>query len=550
MKVLLISPKLPLSYWTMEPSCRIAGSKTFMPPLGLLTVAALLPREWEFRLADLNVRSLRVDDWTWADLVMISGMFIQREGVLAVLQQSKNYGKTVVVGGPYATSVPDEVLEAGADFVVVGEGENTVPLLLAALHEGKAKAVVKNEVKPEMSTSPVPRFDLLRLEDYALLAIQTSRGCPFNCEFCDIVKLFGQKPRYKNPDQVLLELDALYSLGWRSEVFISDDNFIGNPQRAKAILEKLIPWTTDKVEEFTFSTQVSLNLARHPELMDLMYRARFRGVFIGIETPDEELLSRTRKYQNIRNRAAESVAKVQSHGISVVGSFVIGFDGEKEGAGDRICSFVEQADIPIVMIELLRAFPNTDLYDRLERENRLIPVRNIGTGIESESLNYIPTRPEEQILEEYTKAWDYLYDRSRFMARAYRHFLALPPIPKSPWRVNKYRIAQRVSSLWRGRRGINEAVGFALLVWWQGVGSRYRRQWWSQLVGMCLKNPTRVREYLIIAGFSEHMIRLRGIIMKRLEDARKTQSSPEGFRDEVITTEKEVEAGSASKTDR
>jgi len=517
MRVLLISPKLPLSYWTLEPSCKIAGSKTFMPPLGLLTVAALLPREWEFRLVDLNVRSLRSDDWTWADMVMISGMFIQREGMLAVLQEGKNHGKTVVVGGPYATSMPHEVLEAGADFVVVGEGENTIPLLLAALHEGKANAMIKNEVKPELSTSPVPRFDLLRLDDYALVAIQTSRGCPFNCEFCDIVNLFGQKPRYKNPDQVLLELEALYNLGWRSEVFISDDNFIGNPQRATAILEKLIPWTRDRVEEFTFSTQVSLNLARDPELMDLMYRARFRGVFIGIETPDEEVLSRNRKFQNIRNRAAESVAKIQSHGISVVGSFVIGFDGEKEGAGDRISAFVEQANIPIVMIELLRVFPNTDLYDRLKRENRLIHVRNIGTGIEIESLNYLPTRPEEQILEEHAKAWEYLYDPSRFLARAYRHFLALPPLAKSPRESNKYRKALHgLSSRGRGRRGFNEAVGFTFLIWWQGVRSRCRRQWWSQLVGLCLKNPTRVREYLIIAGFSEHMYRLRGTIIKRI----------------------------------
>lgn len=497
----------------MEPSCRIAGSKTFMPPLGLLTVAALLPPEWELRLADLNVRDLRTDDWAWADMVMISGMFIQREGVLAVLRLAKNRGKTAVVGGPYVTSAPNEVLEAGADFVVVGEGEITVPLLVAAIHDGKKDAVIRSEVRPEMSTSPVPRFDLLRLDDYALLAIQTSRGCPFNCEFCDIVKLYGRKPRYKNPDQVIFELEALYNLGWRSEVFISDDNFIGDPQRAKAILEKLIPWSQDKVAEFTFSTQVSLNLARHPELMDLMCRARLRGVFMGIETPDEEVLSRTRKYQNIRNLAAESVAKVQSRGISVVGSFVLGFDGEKEGAGDRICAFVEQAAIPVVMIELLRAFPNTDLYERLKRENRLIRVSNIGTGIERESLNYMPTRPEEQILGEYARAWDYLYDRSRFMARAYRHFLALPPVANSPWESNRRGIARHgLFSRGRGRRGFNEAVGFTLLIWWQGVRSRCRRQWWTQLVGMCWKNPTRVREYLIAMGFSEHMFRLRRII--------------------------------------
>ena len=262
MRVLLINPEFPGSFWSLQQSCELLGRKTLMPPLGLLTLAALLPADWELRLVDLNARPLRPDDWDWAELVMLSGMIVQREGLLNLIREAKARHKTVVVGGPFATSVPQEILEAGADFLVRGEGETTIPLWLAAWQAGETHGVIEPDGRPEMTLSPVPRFDLLNLDDYIIVGIQTSRGCPFNCEFCDIVNLYGRKPRYKSPDQVLAELETLFNLGWRREVFICDDNFIGNQTHARAILKKLIPWMKSHGEPFSFWTQASANLGQ------------------------------------------------------------------------------------------------------------------------------------------------------------------------------------------------------------------------------------------------------------------------------------------------
>jgi radical SAM superfamily enzyme YgiQ (UPF0313 family) len=243
MRVLLINPEFPPSFWSLAETNKFMGRKTLLPPLGLITVAALLPQEWEFRLADLNVGALTAASWQWADLAMITGMIIQREGILRLVQEAKAQGKTVIVGGPCATSLPQEVLAAGADFLVRGEGETAIPNLLAALRAGQPGGVIEEDGKPEMSSSPVPRFDLIALDNYSTMGIQTSRGCPFDCEFCDIVSLFGRTPRYKDPGQIIAELETLYHLGWRGVVFISDDNFIGNKDHARAILKRLIPWS-------------------------------------------------------------------------------------------------------------------------------------------------------------------------------------------------------------------------------------------------------------------------------------------------------------------
>jgi radical SAM superfamily enzyme YgiQ (UPF0313 family) len=301
MRVLLINPKFPNSFWSLQQSCDILGRKALMAPLGLLTLAALLPGDWEFRLADLNARRLRPEDWDWAELVMLSAMIVQRGGLLNLVREAKQRGKTVVVGGPYPTSVPQDILEAGADFLVRGEGETTIPRWLAAWRAGETHGVIEPDGRPDMSLSPVPRFDLLNLDDYIIVGVQTSRGCPFNCEFCDIVNLYGRKPRYKSPDQVLAELETLYNLGWRREVFICDDNFIGNHTHARAILDKLIPWMKSHGEPFSFWTQVSANLGQHAAMVDLLTAANFGTVFIGVESPDEEVLVGTRKYQNVKN---------------------------------------------------------------------------------------------------------------------------------------------------------------------------------------------------------------------------------------------------------
>ncbi|MBI4643900.1 MAG: radical SAM protein, partial [Deltaproteobacteria bacterium] len=392
MKGLLINPVIPASFWSLKESVEVNGTKVLAPPLGLITMAALLPPDWELRLADLNARPMPAGAWDWADLVMITGMLAQREGVLALVREAKARGKSVVVGGPYANSLPEEVLDAGADFLFRGEAENTMPLFLAALEEGKKTGVFQSESRPAMTDSPVPRFDLLLREDYTVMSIQTSRGCPYDCEFCDVVHLYGRKPRYKKPEQVLEELAALYDLGWRQEIFISDDNFIGNRQHALAILDRLIPWMKSHGEPYGFWTQASVNLGQDQEMMDRMTAANFSFVFVGVESTDAVALGLSRKYHNLRNPLAESLENLNKNGLSVVASSIIGFDGAEKGAGVRICDFVEELNIPMVMVNLLQAVPQTSLWRRLQEEGRLLEG-STASDISSRGMNFIPTRP-------------------------------------------------------------------------------------------------------------------------------------------------------------
>ncbi len=515
MKVLLINPEFPLSFWTLQQSCQISGRKVVSPPLGLITVAALLPREWELRLKDLNATALSEEDWNWADVVMVSGMFLQRNGILALIREAKERGKTVVVGGPYATSVPDDVLNAGCDFLVRGEAENIVPFLVATLKQGKAREIFENIEKPEMSASPIPRFDLLNFDDYLSLTIQTSRGCPFECEFCDVVNIYGRKPRYKTPDQVTKELKTIYDLGWREAVFVSDDNFIGNKSHARAILHKLIPWMESHGKPFDFWSQVSMNLGHDLDMIDLMTEANFSSVFLGIESPDEDVLVLTRKYQNIRNPLAESLNNICKNGLSIVGSFIIGFDGEKRGAGERICALVDQTHIPMVMINILQAGPNTGLWDRLKKEGRLLQGRVSGEATFS-TPNFIPTRPEQNIMEEYVKAWDYLYKPSRFLERTYFYYLNMRPTRRA---MAKMRGESLPEALPRAKLPLRirfwAFLAFFRLIWWQGIRPAYRLQFWRQLTGIHRKNPSRMLRYLMTCVLGENMFRLRDEVRKR-----------------------------------
>lgn len=509
MRVLLINPQAEFSFWTLPVSCRLDGAKTQAPPLGLITVAALLPDEWELRLADLNTRTPSEDDWNWSDIVMVSGMLGQRASLLAIVKEAKERGKRVVVGGPYPTAVPEEALAAGADFVVRGEGENTVPLLLDALRDGKKGGIIENQEKPDMSTSPVPRYDLLRLRDYVCLLIQTSRGCPFECEFCDVVSLFGRKPRYKSADQVIEELEAVYNLGWRRTVFIADDNFIGSKTHARAILEKLIPWQENKGDPVGFITQASVNLGRDPEMIDLMTAANFGSVFIGIESPDENVLTRTRKYQNVRNPAADAVAAINRNGLMVQGSFIIGFDGEKKGVDDRMYAFVDATGIPIVMINLLTAPPGTELWKRLEREGRLAENMFVGEYMCGDRMNFVPSRPETEILEEYVRTWDYLYEPERYLERVYRYYLNMRPT-RAAIAAKKGKTVSRVPRARPPLRDIwNDLRALLLIVWWQGIRPRYRLRFWRQLIGIWRQNPSRIKDYVVYCAMGENFFRIR-----------------------------------------
>jgi radical SAM superfamily enzyme YgiQ (UPF0313 family) len=512
MRALLVCPEFPLSFWSFQKSCRLRGSKTVNPPLGLLTVAALLPPDWELRLADLNTRSLTEEDWQWADLVLISAMYIQREGLLALVREAKRRGKTVVAGGPHPTSLPEAVLEAGCDYVVRGEGETAIPLLLEAMAQGKT-GIIENDAKPDLTTSPIPRFDLLRLCDYATVTIQTSRGCPFDCEFCDVVNLFGRIPRYKTPKQVMAELETLHRLGARGSVFICDDNFIGSKKHARAFLEELTPWLRSRGEPFRFLTQASVNLGQDPEMIDLMTAANLREVFIGIESPDEKVLQTSHKYHNIKNPLLESLYTLKKNGMEVIGSFIIGLDGETQGAGARICAFIEQTDMPVTMLGVLQAAPHTRLWHRLEKEGRL--RRDVGDDAGTfAALNYEPDRPEAEIMQEYVAAWDSLYEPSRYLARAYRYYLAMRPERRPPAAPPGASVTKDpVPEIWR--RILLEIQAFFKIFWWHGVRTPYRRQFWRQMLGMLWRNPTRFKQYFVACAMGEDLFNMRRVVREK-----------------------------------
>jgi radical SAM superfamily enzyme YgiQ (UPF0313 family) len=515
MRALLICPEFPLSFWSFRKSSGLRGNKTVNPPLGLITVAALLPSEWELRLVDLNVSSLTEEDWQWADLILLSAMYIQKDGLLVLVSEAKRRGKTVVAGGPYPTSLPEAVVEAGCDFVVRGEGENTMPLLLEAMRHGKT-GIIENDEKPDLTTSPIPRFDLLRLKDYSAFTIQTSRGCPFDCEFCDVVNLFGRKPRYKSPQQVIAELETLYRLGARGTVFICDDNFIGSKKQAQALLQELTPWLRNRSEPFRFLTQASVNLGQDLEMIDLMTAANFDKVFVGIESPDENVLQISHKYHNIKNPLVESLQNIQQNGLAVIGSFIIGLDGEKKGAGERICAFMEQTAIPVAMLGILQAAPHTRLWYRLEKEGRLRQDMGDDLGTFS-AMNLEPDRPEADIMQEYVDAWDYLYEPSRYLARAYRCYLAMRPAPRAQAAAAGSPPPQD-GVFDRGMtwgRIFTELKAFFRIIWWQGVRTPYRRQFWTQMIGMWRQNPTRFVEYIATCALGEDLFDMRRVVREK-----------------------------------
>ncbi len=513
MRALLINPPMPDSFWSFKEDCRAVGAKTLMPPLGLVTMAAMLPKDWELRLADLETLSVRREDWDWAEIVMITGMIVQKDGLLSLVREAKRRGKTVVVGGPYVTSVSCDAIDSGADFVVQGEGEDTIPLLLHALEAGETRrAVLGTNGHPEMTDSPIPRFDLLRLSDYSTMGVQTSRGCPFDCEFCDIVNLYGRKPRYKSPDQVIAELTILFDLGWRGPIFISDDNFIGNTPHARKILRMLVPWMKSHGEPFSFWGQMSVNLGRDQETMDLLTEANFSHVFVGIESPNEDVLSLNQKYQNIRNPLAESIGSIRRNGLTVVASFIIGFDNEEGGTGERIAEFVEENALPLVMLNTLQVLPNTRLWDRLEKEGRLLQDKT-GGNTTGGRLNYRPTRPESEIMEEYVRAWERLYEPSAYLDRAYRYVLDMRPTRLALGLEEKL---SRSSLRARGFPPLHRTARDLLILWrhiWRhGIVSSHRRQFWRQLIGVYRKNPSRIKQYLMSCIVGENVFQLVDVV--------------------------------------
>src|ERR1035437_4629700 len=397
MNALLVYPEFPDAVWSFKHALKFLGKQAAQPPLGLMTVAALLPSSWNKRLVDTNVEQLRDRDLAWADVVLLSGMHIQSDSLLAIVERCRARGLRTVVGGPIASSVP--AAELKADHVVIGEAEGLIGELARDLELGTAKPVYQSAERPEMETSPLPDLSLIKMRRYSTMTVQYSRGCPFNCEFCDIIEIYGRRPRTKAVAQVLAELDQLRAAGWREAVFNVDDNFIGNKARAKELCAALAEWRNQYKVNFDFTTEASLNLADDPELMQLMKDAGFSSVFLGIETPDESGLIASNKLQNTRRSLLDSVALIQSYGMQVMGGFILGFDTDGDDIFDRMVEFIQKSGIPIAMVGLLQAMPGTQLFRRLRREGRILDA---GHGDNtSDNLNFLPHMDAQRLVEGY-----------------------------------------------------------------------------------------------------------------------------------------------------
>jgi radical SAM superfamily enzyme YgiQ (UPF0313 family) len=505
MKALLLYPQFPQSFWSYDRYLQMAGLKALLPPLGIITVASMLPEDWEIRFADRNVESEAEADWEWCDLVIVSAMLAQRADFLSLIRKGVKLDKKVAVGGPYPTSIPKDALDAGAQYLVLDEGEMTIPMFLEAIAQGEPQGVFRSAEKPDVTSTPMPRFDLLKQKAYLTMSIQFSRGCPFNCEFCDIITLYGRKPRTKTPAQTLGELQRLYDLGWRGPLFIVDDNFIGNQRNVKLFLRELIPWMEERNYPFVLITEASINLADDPEMLDLMRRSGFFAVFLGIETPDEDSLKVTRKLQNTRSPMIEACQKINEAGLLIYAGFIIGFDGERKGAGDRIQTFVDATRIHQPMLGILQAPPNTALWDRLEREERLEYTNfdDRHSGDQNSLMNFIPTRPKTEIAEEYIDAMWTMFDPQKYLKRCMDQCLNIAdPSFKRQW--SNFTLKQ-------------ELLLFARVAWHQGIRrAETRVQFWRQLFTMLIRKPKLFDLYISMCAEGEHFFEYRVLAKERI----------------------------------
>ena len=469
MKILLVYPRYPDTFWSFRHALKFIFKKAAFPPLGLLTVAAMLPEEWEKKLVDMNTTTLTDKDISWADYVFISAMVAQQNSAREVVDRCKKLETKIVAGGPFfGPGYEDSGFFEDMEHLIFGEAENKLPLFLEDLEKGCAKHIYASKEFPDIRKTPVPLWSLIDRKKYQSMNIQYSRGCPFNCEFCDIVILNGHRPRTKDKNQVIAELDALYDSGWRANVFFVDDNFIGNKRKLKSeILPAIIKWMEEKKRPFTFYTEASINLADDEELMRLMTAAGFDMVFVGIESPSEESLVECNKLPNKGRDLLASVKKIQNHGLQVQGGFIVGFDSDPVSIFKSQIDFIQKSGIVTAMVGVLMAPPETRLYKRLKKENRILPK---GSGDNTDgSTNFIPKMGRETLARGYKHVVDTIYAPRQYYERIRTFLKEYKPGNKGKFKVSLLHLIALIRTTWvlgikeRGRTHYWKLVGWTLL---------------------------------------------------------------------------------------
>ncbi len=487
---LLVHAEFPVTYWGMQYGLPLAGKAASLPPLGLITLAAMLPDDWRLTLVDLNVEPLTDAHLAAADVALIGGMHVQAESMNDVVRRAHAVGVPAVVGGPAPSTSPDSF--PAADVVFGGEAEGRVDDLRAAVDRARARlpgsaqeVLTAPQARPTLDLVPVPRFDLLRLERYASMAVQYSRGCPFTCEFCDIIEIFGRVPRVKEADGLLADLQGLLDAGWSGPVFVVDDNFIGNRKAASRMLPHLVAWQRRNGYPFNMTTEASLNLAQDSALVEAMVRAGFASVFLGIESPSAEALRDAHKMQNLRGDLSEAVALLSRAGLEVMGGFIVGFDSDSPEIFDLQRAFIADSPIPMAMVGLLTALPGTALWRRLEAEGRL---RANASGDQFGRPNFEPSMDEETLLRGYSDLLAELYTADAWYDRCENYLDLSGPSP--------------------GRRPASwsDVPTVARTLWQVGVVSPRRRRFWRLVARSVAKSPQRFAWAIAKAIIGEHMI--------------------------------------------
>ena len=492
MKILLVYPETPVTFWSFKDALKFISKKSSEPPLGLITVGAMLPQDWDKKLIDLNVAKLIDKDILWADYVFLGGMNVQINSVKEVIRRCNKLGTKIVGGGPLFTTQHRDFL--GVDHFVLNEAEITLPLFLEDLKNGNAKHLYSTEEFPDISLAPMPMWELLDMKKYASMSVQYSRGCPYDCEFCSITMLNGRKPRTKSKKQFLDELNRLYELGYRGSVPLVDDNFIGNKRKLKdETLPAMIDWLKEKKYPFNFNTEASINLADDDELIKMMVKAAVHSVFIGIETPNDDSLKECGKAQNQRRNLVSSVKKLQQHGMIVSAGFIIGFDSDPPDIFDQQINFIQKSGIVSAMVGLLNAPEGTHLFKRMQKENRLLESCN-GNNMDG-LTNFIPKMNYKDLIAGYSRIIHTIYSPGEYYKRI-KAFLKEYKVPE--WKSSKL--------------SLSEIKAFVKLLWLIGVLDKGKRHFWRTLIYSFFRYPKKFSLAMTLTVYGYHFRRIAATI--------------------------------------